>query len=395
MRILFVTPYYIPELQFGGPPKKIHSIACGLVARGHQVRVVTFDHRNRAASDEREVEGVRIQYLPWRGRGLRQVPAEFKSLRRAVTQNELTHCYGLYNFLCPLAAAVSSKARIPFVLEPLGMFPPRARNQLAKHLYNFAITKWLVRKSAAIVAASLTEARELGVIARAEKIVIRRNGIDLKEFRSLPSGEHLRERWGIAPSEQIVLFVGRISPIKNLGDLIVAFGRADVSQVKLILVGPQSETDYETKLRAVIQECGLQARVILVGPLYGEEQRAALKVADLFVLPSLSESFGNAAAEAVAAGVPVLVTNTCGIASIVHERAGLAVALGVDNLATGLRVMLDPAAREPLLAKREEVRRELSWEEPIIQTERLYQEIVGQSNGRRVESIPDRVKEKR
>ena len=67
------------------------------------------------------------------------------------------------------------------------------------------------------------------------------------------------------------------------------------------------------------------------------DQKAALALADLLVLPSLNESFGNSAAEAVAAGVPVLLTDTCGIASMIHRRAGLAVPLGVEALAEGLR----------------------------------------------------------
>ncbi len=112
-------------------------------------------------------------------------------------------------------------------------------------------------------------------------------------------------------------------------------------------------------------------------------QRAALNLADLFVLPSTYESFGNAAGEAVAAGVPVLLTETCGIAPVIHGRAGLAVPLGIDNLAGGMRVMLDPVTRDQFLVKRGEVKRDLSWDERIAQTEELYREILA----RKVETL--------
>ena len=109
------------------------------------------------------------------------------------------------------------------------------------------------------------------------------------------------------------------------------------------------------------------------------DQKAALAIADVFVLPSLNENFGNAAGEAVAAGVPVLLTETCGIAPLIHKRAGYAVPLGVESLADGLRRMLDPSFRDEMTARREEVKRELSWDEPIAQQIALYERIVAQS----------------
>ena len=137
------------------------------------------------------------------------------------------------------------------------------------------------------------------------------------------------------------------------------------------------------KLHSIVSERQLERRVTFAGPLYEEEQRAALGLADLFVLPSLNESFGNAAGEAVAAGVPVLLTNTCGIAPLIDRRAGLAVPLGVESLAEGLKVMLDPAQRDALTAQRERVKWELSWDDPVRQTEQLYQRIIEEKGERR------------
>src|SRR5207247_11401600 len=123
------------------------------------------------------------------------------------------------------------------------------------------------------------------------------------------------------------------------------------------------EEKYIQKLRSVVSVNQLELRVRFCGALYEAEQRAALGLADVFVLPSLNESFGNAAGAAVAAGVPVLLTNTCGIAPLIDRRAGLAVPLGVESLAKGLQVMLDPVQRDLLTAQREQVKRELSWDE--------------------------------
>jgi glycosyltransferase involved in cell wall biosynthesis len=378
MRLLFVTPFYHPQHKFGGPPRKIHALASGLMRRRVDVLVATFDAENATNRERRSVENVPVQYLPWIGKGLRQFPLDRRSLSTAIRRADLIHCYGLYNLICPIAMRFARRSRRPVVLEPLGMFPPRARNRLAKRFYNTMLTRRMVRQSRAVVAASTGEIKDLQEIVPPDKLVFRPNGIDLERFKNLPPGDTLRIRWNLSSQEAVVLFIGRISPIKNLEQLIIAFAKADISRTHLLLVGPSSEEAYMRKLRSIVSERQLERRVKFAGPLYEEEQRAALGLADLFVMPSLNESFGNAAGEAVAAGVPVLLTNTCGIAQLIDRRAGLAVSLGVESLAEGIRVMLDPAQRDVLTAQREQVKRELSWDEPVRQTEELYRRIIEQ-----------------
>jgi glycosyltransferase involved in cell wall biosynthesis len=383
MQIVFVTPYYFPELKFGGPPKRLHALGKALVARDHEVRVVTFDSKKSARRDTAIFDGVPVQYVSWLGRGTHQIPRRMREVAREVHAAELVHCYGLYNLLCPLAAMLSSRRGRPFVLEPMGMFVPRERSMFSKRIYNATLTKWMARKASAIVATSELEANELRELASATRLVIRPNGIDLDEFENLSGGATLRQRWRVEPSEVLVFYFGRISSKKNLHDLVSAFALADVPHSKLIIAGPVSENDYNRRLADQIQASPRRKDIRLEGPLYGEELKAALSAADLFVLPSLNENFGNAAGEAVAAGVPVLLTETCGIAPLIHERAGLAVPLGIDNLASGMRVMLEPVTRDQFLVKREEAKRELSWDEPIAQTEELYREILA----RKVETL--------
>lgn len=375
MRVVFATPFYVPDLRFGGPPQKIHSVAQGLIDFGHTVRVLTFQHDDGRADGETKIDRVSVRYLPWRGRGLRQIPLAWDVMRREIVPAQVVHCYGLYTALIPLATQAANRAGVPVVQEPLGMYPPRARNQPAKNLYNRWITRRLFNGAAAIIAASESEAADLKRFVPHANIVHRPNGIDLKAYASLPSGDELRRIWNIPPEKKIVLFIGRISPIKNLEELVQAFARASLTDCHLVMVGP-SEPQYEKRLRALVHRENIRATVLLAGPLYDDQQKAALAIADLFVLPSTSESFGNAAAEAVAAGVPVLLTQTCGIAPIIHGRAGLAVPLGVENLAQGLRSMLDPGVRDQMTARSDEVKRELSWDEPIAQTVALYARII-------------------
>lgn len=376
MRVLQVTTRYYPELQFGGPPQKIHALSRGLVRRGHEVKVLSL-HSSHRAGGETAIDGVAVRYLPWLGKGTSQIPTGSGVLADMVRQANLVHCYGLYNLLCPMAAYLAVQARRPFVLEPLGMYVPRVRRLGAKRLYNGLFTGWMARMAARVIATSSGEMAELCDLVEPERLVLRRNGIELEFFEHLPPQETFRTAHDFLDSERMVLYMGRISPIKNLEQLVEAFHGVGVERTRLILAGPMLEPDYARRLHTLIRNLDLADRVSFVGPLYGQEKLAALAAADLFVLPSLFESYGNAAAEAAAAGVPVLLTESCGVAALIHGRAGLAVPVGLASLAKGLRTLLeDDEQRRELTGRRAEVLRELSWEEPLAQTEQLYEELV-------------------
>lgn len=378
MRILFVTPYYHPELKFGGPPKRLHALARNLFARGHEVQVVTFHSEDRDADQTQVLEGIHVRYLPWRGKVLRQIPTKLTGLREILPQVDVVHCYGLYNLICPLAAFLAKRRQKPFLLEPMGMFIPRNRSFAAKGVYNATATKWMARNAAAVVATSELEAKELKAISSKTELAIRGNGIDLDEFRVLPPRHLMRDHWGTGSTEQLVLYVGRISAKKRLIELIQAFKHTAIPNARLVIAGPVSEQDYLAKIGESIVDLEVGDRVMVTGALYGDNLLAALSAADLFVLPSENENFGNAAGEAVAAGLPVLLTETCGIAPLIHERAGLAVPLGVESITNGLRMMLNPKIRDQMTARREEVKRELSWDEPVTQTIALYERILSE-----------------
>ena len=375
MRILKASGVYYPELKFGGPPLKIHALAQGLGQHGHDVSVLTFFSEDPTRAEATRYGGVHVQYLPWIGRGLRQWPTDRRLITAAVAAADVVHIYGLYNSLTPLAARAAAQAGKPCVLEPLGGYLPRGRNQWVKRLYHSAFTHRIARQSCIVIATSPQEFKELEPLGQPPKLVLRRNGIDVETFAKLPSDDLFRRKVGIPAERRIVLFLGRLSPVKNLEQFIEAFARVRPARTTLALVGP-AEPDYEVRLRALAQRLGITGDVAFAGALYDEEKLSALAAADLFVMPSLIESYGNAVAEAVAAGLPVLLTDTCGIAPAIHERAGLAVPLGVETLAHGLRTMLDPAERARLTRRRSEVKSQLSWVEPLRQMDEIYRSLI-------------------
>jgi len=239
-----------------------------------------------------------------------------------------------------------------------------------------------------LVATSAQEQEEL--IAgglRKDKTVIRRNGVSIPE--RLPAPGTFRQKWGIASEAKVVLFLGRINPKKAPDLLLRAFAaycdRSDTSnRAILVLAGPDDDPGYRRQLESLVVQLNLSGRVLFTGPLYDGAKWAAFRDADIFVLPSQNENFGNTVAEAVACGTPVIVTDRCGVAPLIDRRAGVVVPFDGAALQQALaRLLQDEALRETLRAGCREVASHLSWQEPIKTMERLYLDIIRENQSGR------------
>ena len=175
---------------------------------------------------------------------------------------------------------------------------------------------------------------------RAEKIVIRYNGIDASSCTSLPPRGGFRAKWGISPDEPLILFLSRLIPRKGADILIESFAQACPESGRLVIAGPEGEPGYRAYLEKCARKSGVETRVIFTGAIYDEEKKAALADADIFALPSRYENFANAAAEAMACGIPVIITDSCGIRSLVEGQAGLVIPPEKEALAGALRKCL-------------------------------------------------------
>jgi len=173
--------------------------------------------------------------------------------------------------------------------------------------------------------------------------------------------------------------LGRLVSKKSPDLLIEAFARwrgksgCDVDSV-LILAGPEEADGFVPRLKKMADQLGLADSIRFVGPLYDGGKWQAYCDADVFVLPSQNENFGNTAAESAACGTPVIVTDRCGIASFIGQ-AGLVVSHDREQLELALGQMLDdPSVRERYQEGCAEMARALSWAGPIGENEKLYEQ---------------------
>jgi glycosyltransferase involved in cell wall biosynthesis len=395
MRILNVTASYAPFLEFGGPPVKVRSLSEGLARLGHSVTVLTadwgIDERLRDANGQvaaerspfgwrREENGVQAIYLPtWlRRRALSWNPAAKRYCRARLQNFDVAHIFGLYDLLGPAVAGECRAKGLPYVVEPIGMFLPIVRNILLKRMYHAVLGRRLLWGASAVIATSEQEVEELasgGV--RREKIVLRRNGVERPKV--WPKSGAFRKEHKIGAEAKVVLFLGRLSVKKSPELLLKAVAdlptQLQERELKLVYAGPD-EGGVRKQLAQMASRLGMEKWVYFSGPIYGDAKWAAYRDADVFVLPSQNENFGNSAAEAVAAGTPVIVTEHCGIAPLLADQAGLVVAHEASSISGALaRVLSEPGLRERLAAGCPGVAARLGWEEPVQEMESLYARI--------------------
>src|SRR5260370_24532997 len=396
MRILNVTETYAPFFEFGGPPVKVRALSEGLARRGHQVTVLTADWgvEKRLQNQEekmtaerspfgwrRNENGVQAIYVPtWLYyRSVSWNPAVKRYCRARLQNFDVVHIFGLSDMLGPAVAAASRKRGLPYVLEPIGMFVPIVGNLWLKGMYQAVWGRRLLEGATAVIATSEQEAEELvaGGLPRT-RLVVRRNGVEAPA--SWPKRGTFRRAHGISDDVKLVLFLGRLSLKKSPELLLQAFGelfkRSAGISLLLVFAGPD-EGGVQARLDQMAIQLGVRSKVRFVGPVFGEAKWAAYRDADVFVLPSQNENFGNTAAEAVAAGTPVIVTEQCGIAPLLAQEAGLVVRHDAAALSEALeRILGDSELRERLGAGCATVPTRLGWEEPVSKMEMLYTTLV-------------------
>ena len=316
-------------------------------------------------------------------------PSILRFCASRLREYDVVHIYGLYDLLGTVVGWFCRRRGIPYVLEPLGMFGPKVRSGRKKNLYRKLAGNALFAGAKIVVATSETERVELiaGGIDET-KVLLRRNGINLDDFRTLPARGGLRSTHQINATKPLAVFLGRLSFIKGLDLLVQAFAQLGAN-AHLLIAGPDDEDGCAREVKRLIDELKLQERVTFTGPLYAKEKFQAFVDADFVVLPSRYESFGNVAAEAIACNSPVLVTDQCGIAPLLDGRAGLVVPCDVDGLRDGLRRLTeDEGFLDKLRDGCQTVARSLSWEEPVETMERVYESLLKEKTVPRDLALP-------
>ena len=349
MKILHVTPAYEPAWHLGGVVRSVSQLCRGLARLGQEVTVFTTDSgRDRKLSLPLncpvEVGGVKVYYFRtefsykfFYSRTLRE--ACHKSLKNF----DIVHLTSFWCYPGIPAAAAARKEGVPYLVSVRGTLRESALKKKAfkKWLYFQAIERKTMRRAAAIHYTTQME-KELDEYHRFRNPqFIVPNGFEVNEFNDLKRCRDARKIWGINPESKIITFLGRLHHVKALDLLIKSISTYELKnkELNLLIAGP--DDGAEGSLRLLTNNLGLNKRVRFLGEVNHQERNSLFAASDIFALVSTDENFGNAAVEAMLAGVPVLLSEHVGICREVQaDGAGIVVPLEVGAIAGAIEQML-------------------------------------------------------
>lgn len=383
-----VVPVFYPALDYGGPIPVALNSAKHLVSRGHHVTVWTTNLVTSKGSklgnrtEERDVEGARTVYLNsvahYRWTGI--APDVVRYVYKELADYDVVHIYGFREFLTLIVSLSARALGKPYIVQTLGTIPRVTRSRTKKLIFDTLFSRAILHGASALIAKTpLDQKPYLDAGIPPEKVALIPNGIDQPaELSHVREGE-FRHEYGIGKGEVLFLFVGRINPVKGVDLLVRAFSTLD-KHARLVIVGP--DEGYRQDIERFIQHRGLGRYVTFTGPLYGARKWAAYRDADVYVLPSMHENFGNVVLEAMICGLPVVLTDRCGIAPQVQGRGGLVVPYREEALAWAMkRLVSEPELREEVSKRgRSLLKEEFSWEPIVEKLERLYEGVIANTH---------------
>jgi glycosyltransferase involved in cell wall biosynthesis len=392
MRILHVVSSVAPR--FGGPSKAVLEMCRELAKRGEQPEIYTTNVDVDGRLDvplESPVDmyGVRITYFPVEAFNLYKLSRPLaRALAASIREFDIVHIHSLYQFPATIAAYYCRRYGVPYVVRPHGTLDPflYRRHRIRKWVYE---TLWERRNLAAAAAVHFTAEEEMelaGSLGLEFHGVVVPLGVELEELR-VPT-RRLADFWPETTGKKVLLFLGRINFKKGLDVLAQAFGAIARNRpdVHLLLAGPDNE-GFGSHVRRWLEVEGVLQQATFAGMVTGQRKAVALAQSAVFVLPSYTENFGIAVVEAMAATLPVVISNRVNIwREVGRSGAGLVVDPEVNPTADAINLLLNnPVTARQMGARGARLAREqFSWDTAGARLVDLYRQVVSQGSGQRL-----------
>ena len=357
---------------YGGPSYSVRRLWQAASGSGARVTVHSTDSfKVRESAKDREL---------WQPLDCRQWPASgmkalgySKNMTRGVESclvkgSSVISQHGLWLHYGRVAKSIGSRGRVPVIIHPHGMLEPwalrrsRWKKQLVGRLWEYEN----LRRAACLRVTSADELRSVRGLALKNPVALIPNGIDVEDYARLPSKAEAEALLPLLNDKRVLLFLSRVHPKKGLPLLLRAWHALGHERRDwlLAIAGPD-QLGHTNELKQLAGELDLNDSVIFTGALFGTEKLAAYTLSDLFILPSHSENFGVAVAEALAAGLPVVASTGTPWEGLQEHGCGWWTEVSVSALTETLRETLSRSKRElvEMGAKgREWMRRDFAWE---------------------------------
>jgi glycosyltransferase involved in cell wall biosynthesis len=363
MKVLHVIPSLSPAL--GGPPQVAMRLVHALRQAGVDAEIVTTNHNGAEPLEVPLFE--RVLYTPERSLSVpvwflphaRPALKEFifsTALTRWLWQNldrydVLDHHY-LFSYAPTCAGVIARHKNIPYTVRTMGQLTPwaLAQSKAKKQLYTALIERHNLERASIIHCTTDAEAEDVRCFGITTPTLTLPLGVERSPV--YPGAQaRVRTKYGVAENIPIVLFLSRLHYKKRPDLLLQSLGKLKAAGLSfhLILAG-SGQADYLKQLEQRVVALGLEQQVSFAGLVSGEDKDILLQGSSAFVLPSFSENFGIAVAEALVAGLPVVITPGIQIATeIGNAEAGLIVESEIDAVAGAIAQLLhSPGLRQKL-----------------------------------------------
>jgi len=313
MKVLHITNSI--DKRTGGPARSVPQTCIVLASLGIDIELITQESNDMVAIEESSHLKVKYKSI-WE--------LFFYGSRLSAKEIDLIHLQHIWNPYIQVMAFWAYQKKIPYIITPRGMLEPwiMANNPWKKKLALFLYQRKAIERAAHIHATAQMEADTIKDLGFHNPITVIPNGIDLGEVKSIKSNY----------GSQKMVFLSRIHPKKGIELLLEAWHNIDTKGWTLEIAG-NGEPNYIESLSQTAKDL---ANVTFVGPQYGEAKWDFLRSADVMVLPTHSENFGIAVAEALAVGVPVITTQGTPWKDLETNKCGWWINLSVINLEKAL-----------------------------------------------------------
>lgn len=323
MKLLAITSYYKPAYIYGGPIRSESILYESLVKLGIEVTVVTTNANGVAKLDiplltPVSVGGVQVIYCP-----IKRVPGsafysskQVKEAKRFILSADIVNLQTFWGYATPILSQYCIKYHIPYYISLRGQLMNYAMQQtdrikqFKKYLFLHLLGYKYLNGAAALHCTSSQEISQLQAYPITTQTFLVPNSIDVNSYKTLPSRGRLRGQYQIPADALVMVMIGRLDAVKNPHIAVAALIAAQKLPVPvhLLVVGPD-KNNLQPLLKEKAHQAGCANRLHFTGLLQKDALLQAMSDSDLLIMPSESENFGMSAAESMAAGLPILVSD--------------------------------------------------------------------------------------
>lgn len=388
VKILHVIPS-VASIR-GGPSQAILQMVKALNEQGITAEIATTNDNGSELLDVPLNHLIQYQELPTRffsrfsppNHALREFAFSAtltQWLWKNIQNYDLVHVHAIFSYPSTVAMAIARLKKVPYIVRPLGQLCQWSLDQskAKKQLYLQLIEHANLNHAQAIHYTSEAERQEAVKLRLLTQSVVIPHGLSFAP-QIEDARVHLRQKLHLPNDEPIILFLSRLHSKKGIEVLIDALALLHHQRFTFVIAG-NGESEYEAAIRQYINCAGIHERTHMVGFVQGDDKDRLLQGVDLFALTSYSENFGVAVLEALAAGIPAIVTPGVALSVLVAKhQLGIVPSLDKESIADALLECLSNPQKTRVMGDRARqfILENYTWDKIASQLIETYDAII-------------------